>query len=360
MSRLNFEPSSPSRRGSKKPFKLILGSVALVGTIALGSTLAASINLNDSGPVEFGQGVARTVVCGGANADITITPFSSFANSEGGGNFIFTSFEVTGIPSRCDGATFTFKFYGTSSTPLTPTGETFLGIDPGKNLIVNFSAGDFGANTTGSGFLWDDSDFTITNKSESSFKINLNVNPGINPDNLYSITVETGGSTNTLVYNGHYYQYINEPMYWNDAFDATAGCLYTMELDGQTLCGYFAQINSQSENDYLVNKVYETTGENLDAWFGAADDGGRTGDNSLYGGWNEGDWRWVMGPNAGTTINFTNWSEEEPNNASNGVDETEEAAELYGNSGTWNDLSNYASEGQLGFLVEFSTDFLVP
>ncbi len=111
MSLLNFEPSNPLPKGSKKPFKLILGIGALVGTIALGSTLAASINLNSGGPVEFGQGIAQTTAC---DDEITITPYSTFVNEEGGGDYYFSSLKISGIDSsegKCSGKRFLIKAY---------------------------------------------------------------------------------------------------------------------------------------------------------------------------------------------------------------------------------------------------------
>ena len=60
MSLLDFNELSTKRSGSRKPLKLVLGIGALVGVIALGSTLAANINLNSGAPVEFGQGVTQT------------------------------------------------------------------------------------------------------------------------------------------------------------------------------------------------------------------------------------------------------------------------------------------------------------
>ena len=84
MSLLNFDPArSPEgnnsvSKGGKKPFKLILGIGALVAVIGLGSTLAANININ-SGPIEFGQGVAQTTACSG-DTPIYVTPQPTFYN----------------------------------------------------------------------------------------------------------------------------------------------------------------------------------------------------------------------------------------------------------------------------------------
>ena len=128
MSLLNFEPSGPMPKGEKKSLKIFLGISLLVGTIALGSTLAASINLNDSGPVEFGQGVTQTVACD--SDGITLTPYSTFSNDSQYADFYFSSLEVAGVSSNCSGVTFKLRAYmnGDSNPlmwPSDPNGDSF-------------------------------------------------------------------------------------------------------------------------------------------------------------------------------------------------------------------------------------------
>jgi len=96
MSLLNFGDGDhgPASPRSKKPLKLILGIGALIGVIAIGSTLAANINLNTGGAVEFGQGVAATTAC---DNDILITPFSNFVNANGAGDYSFSSLKISNI-----------------------------------------------------------------------------------------------------------------------------------------------------------------------------------------------------------------------------------------------------------------------
>ena len=111
MSLLKFNDESPSKVGSKKSLMYLLGIGTLVGTIALGSTLAASINLNSGAPVEFGQGIAQTTAC---DDEITITPYSTFVNEEGGGDYYFSSLKISGIDSsegKCSGKRFLIKAY---------------------------------------------------------------------------------------------------------------------------------------------------------------------------------------------------------------------------------------------------------
>ena len=132
MSLLNFEPSGPMPKGEKKSLKIFLGIGALVGTIALGSTLAASINLNNSGPVEFGQGVTRTVACDSDGIDLR--PESAFVNSQGGGSFKASAIVVSDIDTStggCAGKRLTISsFDNSSSTPIASIVVTVISSSP--------------------------------------------------------------------------------------------------------------------------------------------------------------------------------------------------------------------------------------
>jgi hypothetical protein len=103
----------PSGRKSGKSLKVILGIGGLAAVVALASTLAANININ-SGPVEFGQGVAQTTAC---DDQITVTPYSTFINDSSTGSHRLTSIKIGGIDSsedKCAGKTFVIKAYGDS------------------------------------------------------------------------------------------------------------------------------------------------------------------------------------------------------------------------------------------------------
>jgi hypothetical protein len=88
----NIPPRLKSRKKTKVRVAVGIGSLAAI--TGLGSTLAASITLNGDAPVEFGQGVAITAACNG-DADITFTPTSEYLT--GNGEFVLSSFELSGI-----------------------------------------------------------------------------------------------------------------------------------------------------------------------------------------------------------------------------------------------------------------------
>jgi hypothetical protein len=66
-----------SARPSKKKFKVVLGIGVLAGVLGMGSTLAATVQINTGSTVEFGQGVAATTAC---DTDITVTPGTTYVN----------------------------------------------------------------------------------------------------------------------------------------------------------------------------------------------------------------------------------------------------------------------------------------
>jgi hypothetical protein len=108
------------QKSVRKNKSSVRGLVAVAGFAAvavLGSTLAANISLN-SGPIEFGQGVANATACD--SDGITVTPRSSFVNAANAGQFNLASISFSGIADSCTNKMFTINAYGdTSATPLT-------------------------------------------------------------------------------------------------------------------------------------------------------------------------------------------------------------------------------------------------
>ena len=127
------------RLPSNPKLKLALGIGLLALSLVLGNTLAANISLNSGGNVEFGQGVALTTAC---DDEVTVTPYSTFVNETGAGDFIFTNLSVSDISGECDGKIFTIKAYEDGSNdPLDlylTSQETYY-----NSLEVLFDSGEF-------------------------------------------------------------------------------------------------------------------------------------------------------------------------------------------------------------------------
>ena len=168
--------------------------------------------------------------------------------------------------------------------------------------------------------------------------------------------------------NGHFYEFVTPGVNWTTAKANAAGRTYL------GLQGYLATITSQTENDFIQQKL------SADGWIGASDDFSQI--NTAAGvtkyadqAASEGKWHWVTGPEKGlqmTTANtpnstslppvfnsaYNNWNTGEPNNSP-----SEHVAQIYSTGGVapgkWNDLSGTSS---LGYVVEYgglSTDPLL-
>jgi alpha-tubulin suppressor-like RCC1 family protein len=176
MSILNFDSSRGPRSG--KSLKLALGAGAVAAIVALASTLAANININ-SGPVEFGQGVAQTAAC---DSDLTITPHSDFDNSYGpDGDFLFSGFTISELDTTdggCAGKAFTIKAYGeTSSVVLV----TYSFIHTGSSFSSDFGMMDWGNEGTENTSL----EFWVAT-------------PSVLASSVYKITVESSDTLSVM------------------------------------------------------------------------------------------------------------------------------------------------------------------
>ena len=167
-------------------------------------------------------------------------------------------------------------------------------------------------------------------------------NSAINPSGqrIFSITV---GQANYLESTGHYYQYVpNTGISWTNAKNAAAASTY------YGLQGYLATITTVEE--VQISGV-QASGA---GWIGGSDEA------------NEGVWKWVTGPELGTTFwngavngstpTFAFWNANEPNNQGE-EDYAHVTAPGVGQPGSWNDLSNVgASNGNYqpkGYIVEY-------
>ncbi|WP_295337965.1 T9SS type B sorting domain-containing protein [Flavobacterium sp.] len=156
----------------------------------------------------------------------------------------------------------------------------------------------------------------------------------------FSITV---GQANYLPSNGHYYLYIpNIGITWSAAKVAAQNSTY------YGLQGYLATITSAEEAQIAGE---QTTGA---GWIGGSDEQ------------TESVWKWMTGPENGTTFwngnfngstpNYAFWNNGEPNNAGD-EDYAHITAPGVGIPGSWNDLSNTGESGgdyqPKGYIVEY-------
>lgn len=158
-----------------------------------------------------------------------------------------------------------------------------------------------------------------------------------------SATVESGGGLKN-VFNGHYYRLVKTPVSFDDAVALSAATTFDGTPSGTP--GYLATITSPEENQFLFT-VMGGAGNN--AWLGASD-------RDV-----EGDWKWMTGPEAGTSFytgnvnepgngpvngEFSGWAGGEPNQAGD-----EDYAEVYGD-GRWNDIPSNGGP-QNFYLIEW-------
>ncbi len=132
-------------------------------------------------------------------------------------------------------------------------------------------------------------------------------------------------SVGALAYpgNGHFYEYISsKAITWQDAKSEAEGRrLYGLQ-------GYLGTMTSVGENSFVQDKV------GGHAWLGGSDEAV------------EGTWKWVTGPESGTTFSFTAWAGGEPSNTGD-----EDYLHLYINK-QWHDFAT-GTPGILGYVVEY-------
>ena len=147
MSILNLDGPPGFRTKNRRSVRVWMGIGLVIAVLGVGSTLASTISINDGQNVEFGQGVQRTVYCGG-DKSITLIPISGFINnpestsssseSEGTstespspGTFYLSGIKVDNIPEECSGKNFVISAYDNSGSndPVTIISEA----DPSTN-----------------------------------------------------------------------------------------------------------------------------------------------------------------------------------------------------------------------------------
>lgn len=163
------------------------------------------------------------------------------------------------------------------------------------------------------------------------------------PEKKFSLTI---ADANYLPETDHFYKFIpNVGITWKQA---------KTEAENLPLFygrkGYLATLTSGIEADFAGKQASGT------GWIGASDEE------------NEGEWKWVTGPEAGTVfwigqvngtpIGYSKWNNFEPNDTNNNEDYAHITDPSVGIKGAWNDLPNAGdAPGTLyhpqGYIVEF-------
>ncbi len=145
--------------------------------------------------------------------------------------------------------------------------------------------------------------------------------------------------------NNHLYEYVASTLTWGSAKTAAE----SRSKYGAT--GYLATITSQEENDFVAARLTNA------GWMGASDVA------------TEGVWKWVTGPENGTTFSngnspnmvaasgqYQNWNTGEPNDSSGNEDCGQF---LSGGTGKWNDLP-CTGTSLPGYVVEYGAPGNLP
>ena len=183
MSLLNFTSRRPGFKNNK-----FLASATIIAVsvtfLLLKTTFAANISLNNGQSVEYGQGVAQATACSGGSS-INISPSESFVNSSGGGNFTFTGFTVSNVPTTCQGDTLQIDAYdSTNNAPLALYQTSLSDVD------VRDGSGSFSlpAGTIG---------LSVISLSSTSYSVNF-TNPVAGSNSVYKLGIQSFPTTVVL------------------------------------------------------------------------------------------------------------------------------------------------------------------
>jgi hypothetical protein len=122
----------------------ILKFGALSLAAVMGTTVAASININTGGNKEFGQGVSITTSCSGSES-ISIKPSSTFNNSQS--RLDLNKITLSNIPANCLNKDFLISIYSDSSVISIDTGVETARIVYKGALTNQVYSGISGTNT---------------------------------------------------------------------------------------------------------------------------------------------------------------------------------------------------------------------
>ncbi|WP_397444486.1 T9SS type B sorting domain-containing protein [Polaribacter sp. R77954] len=165
----------------------------------------------------------------------------------------------------------------------------------------------------------------------------------VTTEKFFSLSIT---DANYLPKTDHFYEFVEQQnITWSSARTAAENRTYFGRK------GYLATLTSQEEADFAGKQASGA------GWIGASDEE------------NEGEWKWMTGPEAGitfwrgntnnTTNGFSNWNVGEPNNEEGNEHYAHVTDPSVGSIGSWNDLPNVGGTDSRyvpkGYIVAYGT-----
>ena len=293
------------------------------------ATGATVTGLNQSSSYEFQVAAVNADGTGAYSSAITVATKKNFYLSLSAGS---SSYTLLGSAAAVDSS-------------LTITDETSGSISAAKvQISAGFQTGDTLALPSGPGYSGITGSYNPTN---GILTLAGSGNATAYQAALRAVTFATTSTAtgtrsidvalgDAVVYDGHFYEVVNSSVTWPNA---RSGAL-AKSLFG--IPGYLVNITSAAENQFILSKVSTT------AWIGASDSGA------------EGTWKWMDGPEAGTTFwigtgtgsaqggQYANWNTNEPNDSAGAEDYASIYSGVGASDGKWND---YGGSGP--YIVEY-------
>ena len=173
---LERDPLRKIRLLNSRTSKMVFGAAVLLALPLIGTTLAASISINTTNTIQFGQGVVQATAC---DQDVTVAATTSFANASGAGSFNVDTITLSGISADCASKTFLVRAYDTT----TATPSTIASSSP--TTALTFIAGSAFCNIESQNFT------TYSCTGSGPYSIAIRVPVTLSAASVYKFTLET-------------------------------------------------------------------------------------------------------------------------------------------------------------------------
>ena len=173
---LERDPLRKIRLLNSRTSKLVFGAAVLLALPLIGTTLAASISINTTNTIQFGQGVVQATAC---DQDVTVAATTSFANASGAGSFNVDTITLSGISADCALKTFLVRAYDTT----TATPSTIASSSP--TTALTFIAGSAFCTIASQNFT------TYSCTGSGPYSIAIKVPVTLSAASVYKFTLET-------------------------------------------------------------------------------------------------------------------------------------------------------------------------